>query len=125
MALSPDEIAHAVVEMASDKLAENIVMLDIRGMTTFADYFVILSAGSTRQVSALQEDLEKGMKDVGVPLHHREGSAASGWVLPGLQRRHRPHLWRGRAGALPVGPVVGGGPAGGHCSMIHGSTDLL
>ena len=81
MALNPDEIAHTVVEIASDKLAENIVMLDIRGMTTFADYFVILSAGSSRQVSALQEDLEKGMKDAGVPLHHREGSAASGWML--------------------------------------------
>ena len=81
MALSPDEIAHTAVEIASDKLAANIVMLDIRGMTTFADYFVILSASSTRQVSALQEDLEKGMKDAGVPLHHREGSAASGWVL--------------------------------------------
>ena len=81
MALRPDEIAHTAVEIASDKLAENIVMLDIRAMTTFADYFVILSAGSARQVSALQEDLEKGMKDVGVPLHHREGSATSGWIL--------------------------------------------
>ncbi len=81
MALSPDEIAHAAVEIASDKLAENIVMLDIRGMASFADYFVILSAGSTRQVSALQEDLEKGLKQVGIALHHREGSAASGWVL--------------------------------------------
>ncbi len=81
MALRPDEIAHTAVEIASDKLAENIVMLDIRAMTTFADYFIILSAGSARQVSALQEDLEKGMKDVGVPLHHREGSATSGWIL--------------------------------------------
>ena len=81
MALSSDEVAHAAVGIASDKLAENIVMLDIRGMTMFADYFVIMSAGSARQVSALQEDLEKGMKDVGVPLHHREGSPASGWVL--------------------------------------------
>ena len=125
MALSPDEIAHAVVEMASDKLAENIVMLDIRGMATFADYFVILSAGSTRQVSALQEDLEKGMKDVGVPLHHREGSADSGWVLLDFSdvivhifgEEEREHY--------QLDQLWAGSPAGGHCSMIHGSTDLL
>ena len=75
------DIAHNAVEIASDKLADNIVMLDIRGMATFADYFVVLSAGSARQISALQEDLEKGLKEIGVPLHHREGSAGSGWVL--------------------------------------------
>ena len=81
MPLKPDEIAHTAVEIASDQLAENIVMLDIRGIATFADYFVILTANSTRQVAALQEDLEKGLKEAGISLHHREGTADSGWVL--------------------------------------------
>lgn len=81
MLLKPDDIAHTVVEIASDKLAENIVMLDIRGMATFADYFVILTASSARQVAALREDLESGLEEVGIPLHHREGTADSGWVL--------------------------------------------
>ena len=79
--LNPHDIAHAVVEIASEKQAENIVMLDIRGVASFADYFVILSAGTARQVSALREDLEKGLKESGASLHHREGTPDSGWVL--------------------------------------------
>ena len=81
MPLEPHDVAHAAVGIASDNLAENIVMLDIRSVASFADYFVILSATSSRQVSALQEDLEKGLKESGVKLHHREGTPESGWVL--------------------------------------------
>ena len=81
MPLKPDEIAHTAVEIASDKLADNIVMLDIRGIATFADYFVILTAGSTRQVAALREDIESGLEEAGITLHHREGTPDSGWVL--------------------------------------------
>ena len=125
MALSSDEVAHAAVDIASDKLAENIVMLDIRGMTLFADYFVIMSAGSARQVSALQEDLEKGMKDVGVPLHHREGSPASGWVLLDFSDVIVHIFGEEEAGALPVGPAVVGSATGGHYSIIHGSIERL
>ncbi len=70
-----------VVDVASEKLAEDIVMLDLRGIASFADYFVIMSAGSTRQIEALEEDISKVLKDQDVPRFHREGTAASGWVL--------------------------------------------
>ena len=56
-------------------------MLDIRQLTGFADYFVILSTESRRQLSALEEDLVKTFKDSGVRPHHREGSAGAGWML--------------------------------------------
>ena len=79
--MEPQDLAHAAVAIASDALAENIVLLDIRGVVSFADYFVILTAGSTRQVSALEEDLVSSLKEAGVSLHHREGAPASGWVL--------------------------------------------
>ena len=69
------------VDLASEKQAEDIVMLDIRKMAGFADYFVIMSANSRRQLEALQEDLVKSLKESGVPLHHREGTAESGWML--------------------------------------------
>ena len=69
------------VEVASDKSAEDIVMLDIRQLTGFADYFVIMSAESGRQLNALQEDIVKALKDSGVPLHHKEGTANAGWIL--------------------------------------------
>jgi ribosome-associated protein len=69
------------VDVASDKQAEDIVMLDIRQLANFADYFVIMSAGSRRQLEALQEDLVAALKESGVFLHRREGTADSGWVL--------------------------------------------
>ena len=80
-ALTPTEVAHLVVDTAADKLAADIVMLDLRGLTAFADYFVVMTAESVRQIEALEEDLSNAMKDAGVSRHHREGTPASGWVL--------------------------------------------
>ena len=79
--MDPGQLARMAVDLASEKQAEDIVMLDIRKMTGFADYFVIMSANSRRQLEALQEDLVKSLKESGVLLHHREGTAASGWLL--------------------------------------------
>ena len=79
--LDPGQVARMAVDVASEKQAEDIVMLDIRKMTGFADYFVIMSANSRRQLEALQEDLVKSLKESGVPLHHREGTPESGWLL--------------------------------------------
>ena len=70
-----------MVDIASDKLADNIVMLDLRRVASFADSFVIMSADSSRQIEALEEDISQGLKDVQVHPYHREGAAASGWVL--------------------------------------------
>ena len=74
-------MAQFIVDVASDKLAEDIVLLDLRGLAPFADYFVIMSAESSRQIEALEEDLTRALKDAGVARHRREGTAASGWVL--------------------------------------------
>ena len=79
--LDPGELARTAVELASEKQAEDIVMLDIRQLTGFADYFVILSAENRRQLQSLQEDIAKSLKDSGASLHHKEGTAESGWML--------------------------------------------
>ncbi len=70
-----------MVEVASDKLADDIVMLDLRQVASFADYFVIMSADSSRQIEALEEDITEGLKVAEVGRFHREGTHASGWVL--------------------------------------------
>ena len=74
-------MAQLVVEIASDKLATDIVMLDLRGLAPFADYFVIMSADSSRQIEGLEEDITQALKDEQVIHFHREGTHASGWVL--------------------------------------------
>jgi ribosome-associated protein len=69
------------VEVASEKLAEDIVLLDLRQIASFADYFVIMSAESTRQIEALEDDITRAMKEAGVSRFHREGTLGSGWIL--------------------------------------------
>ncbi len=73
--------ARTAVDAASDKQGSNIVLLDVRGVSAFADYMVVLTAGSVRQLNALSEDLIEAVEKAGPALHHREGSAESGWVL--------------------------------------------
>ena len=67
--------------MASDKQATDILLLDIRKVSSFADFFVILTAESRRQMEALAEDLDTVLKRSGNSLHHKEGSSKSGWIL--------------------------------------------
>ena len=79
--VEPLKCARTVVDIASDYQAEDIVMLDISQVSQFADFFVILTAESTRQMEALFDNIKDGLKQIGVTLHHREGGAQSGWVL--------------------------------------------
>ncbi len=78
---TPNEMARLAVDVAAEKLATDIVMLDLRELTVFTDYFVVMTADSVRQIEALEQDLSGAMKTAGIPIHHREGTPASGWVL--------------------------------------------
>ena len=75
------DAARLAVEVASEKQATDIVMLDMRGPLSFTDYFVILSAESRRQMQALLEDIDQALDQSGMKLHHREGTTNGGWVL--------------------------------------------
>jgi len=75
------EIARRVVELAEDKKAADIVLLDLAELTTLADYFVICSGGSERQIAAIADGVVGGLRDEGVRPIGREGLAASHWVL--------------------------------------------
>ena len=75
------DVAQMIVDVASEKLAENIVLLDLRQVAPFADYFVIMSAQSARQIEALAEDIAEAMENAEVKRFHREGTPASSWVL--------------------------------------------
>ncbi len=75
------QIAHQAVQLASESQAMDVVLLDIRGLKSFADFFILMTAETRRHVEALGEELDQGLAQQGVRLHHREGSAESGWVL--------------------------------------------
>jgi ribosome-associated protein len=56
-------------------------MLDIHSLTTIADFFVICSAGSERQIGAITDALLETLDKDGVSPLHSEGIGESGWVL--------------------------------------------
>jgi ribosome-associated protein len=69
------------VEIANDKQARNIVLLDVRDLCSFADYFVFCTGDSQPQVRTILEDIELSLKKEGVLPHHSEGALDSGWLL--------------------------------------------
>ena len=77
----PLEIARLAVEAAEDKKAADIVLLDVTGLTTIADYFVICSGGSERQLAAIVDAIVDRVREVGLRPYSREGAALSHWLL--------------------------------------------
>ncbi len=75
-------MARRIVDMLTDKKAENIVLMDIRGRSVFADYFVICNGTSERQLKTIVDTVLEEMKHkYGKHAHHVEGDPADGWVL--------------------------------------------
>ena len=79
--LEPLDLARRIVELAEDKKAADIVLLDLDGLTTLADAFVICSGGSERQLDGIADGVVEGLKAEGVRILAREGEATSHWVL--------------------------------------------
>ena len=77
----PLELARRIVELAEDKKAADIILLDLTGLTTLADAFVICSGGSERQLDAIADGVIEGMRTEKVRPIGREGTASSHWVL--------------------------------------------
>jgi ribosome-associated protein len=75
------ELARRIVELAEDKKAADIVLLDLGGLTTVADYFVICSGGSERQLDAIADGIVSTLRDEKIKPIGREGVPASHWVL--------------------------------------------
>ncbi len=70
-----------MVEAAGDKQAADIVLLDAREVCSFADYFVMCSGETSRQLKAIYDEVEHTLKKEGILPHHHEGTVDSGWLL--------------------------------------------
>ena len=70
------------MDVVEDKKAEDIVLLDLRPETIIADFFVICTGNSDRQLKALAEHVREAVKEAYGKLPFAvEGTAESGWVL--------------------------------------------
>ena len=71
----------AIAKAGLDKKAEDVTVLDVRGLTSYADFFIILTAESDRQASAVADHVEQTMKEKGVTKVGVEGYETGRWIL--------------------------------------------
>jgi len=75
-------IARACAEFADDKKAENIRILDLRGLSPVIDYFVLCSATSAPQLRAVRDNIEDEMKEKhGQRPLYKDGNYDSQWII--------------------------------------------
>jgi ribosome-associated protein len=79
--LDSTELAKIIAEVAADKKASDVVVLDIRELSVLADYFVICTGANARQIQAIADAVEEKLSDLKTPTRAFEGSANSGWML--------------------------------------------
>jgi len=96
--LKSKALAQKVAKFADDTKAQDIVILDMRALVNFCDYFVIATGTSDRQARAIAEGIEDGLKEDGVDV----GFSRSLKALSGLQYSQENGAWV----ILDMGDVV-------------------
>lgn len=69
------------LQSAADKKAINMVVLDLREIASFTDYFIITSGANERQVQAIADEVYERLKHEGSPAARIEGYKTAEWVL--------------------------------------------
>jgi ribosome-associated protein len=75
------ELLRAIVEAAESKKANDLIVLDLKGIANFTDYFVICDGSSNRQVRAIYGAVMEELEKLGAPPDHVEGEAHGQWIL--------------------------------------------
>jgi ribosome-associated protein len=119
-----DKLVKTTVDALDDIKGRDIVVLDVRKLTSLFDKIVIASADSTRQAKAMSDNVQEKLKAAGAKVHGVEGEGVGEWILVDLGavvvhimqpavRQHynleelwappRPTRKRSRAAAAPAG----------------------
>ncbi|TDL79437.1 ribosome silencing factor [Palleronia sediminis] len=79
--LSSEDLLSHVLQSLDDDKAEEVVQIDLRGKSTIADFMVVCSGRSTRQVVSISEKLVERLKQNAGTASKVEGKDAGDWVL--------------------------------------------
>jgi len=75
------EIAKRARSIMLDKKGEDIIIYDVRKISSVADYYVVVTGNSTPHLKALVEDVRHQLKTEGMESHRKSGEPLSGWLL--------------------------------------------
>lgn len=80
--IESEELARACAQAASDKKAEDILLFDLRGISSFADFFVVCSGSSDPQLKAIASEIRTRVRELtGKGPLAEDGQAGSHWVV--------------------------------------------
>ena len=79
--LSSRQVALGIAKTALEHKAEDVVVLDLRKLSTSFDFFVIASASSDRRIRTVADAVQEALEQKGVEAHHAEGQREGLWVL--------------------------------------------
>lgn len=79
--MNNEEILEIIVKAADDKLAENIMVLDVRGLTSLGDYFVIMNGRNERQMHGIVDGVLEAAHKNNIEVLHQEGKNSGNWTL--------------------------------------------
>jgi ribosome-associated protein len=74
-------LAKRVADLMVSKKALDIVILDLKKLTSATDYFVLCSADSDTQVKAIADSVDDGMEELGERVWHKEGYHSQRWIV--------------------------------------------
>lgn len=75
------EVLERITKVMDDKKGDDIVIIDIQDLSSFADYFVNVTANNVRQVESLADEVHKQLVVMDIEPKNIEGKAESGWIL--------------------------------------------
>lgn len=75
------EIAFHSASAAEEKQASDIVILDMREVSSLADYFMICAGANDKQTRAIAEEIKHNLKEKGIQCSHMEGAVEGKWIV--------------------------------------------
>lgn len=79
------DIVKKAVDALRDKKAEDVTVIDITGISTVADYFIIANGGNQNQLLAMQDAVDEALYKEGLKIKQVEGNNRSSWILMDYQ----------------------------------------
>lgn len=79
--MTSKELTKIAVAALEDRKAEDVTIIDIREVSTFADYFIIANGTNQNQIQAMRDAADEALYKVGVKVRQVEGNQSSTWIL--------------------------------------------
>ena len=76
-----ENYANKVIDVASENLGSEIILVDTSLSSLFADYSIVITGQTDRHLENLAQKIMRALRKDGYRIHHKEGTGKNGWIL--------------------------------------------